>query len=62
VSKVRLVTTVGTVTAVVVGALIAFWMAGELTPWHIGFGALFALTALLKNINLYRNSQNRPRG
>ena len=46
----------GTVTAVVVGTLIALWRGGELAYWHIGVGAAVALTALLKNIIVYRTS------
>ncbi len=55
-AKVRFVFIVGTVTAVVVGTLIALWRGGELAYWHIGVGTAVALTALLKNIILYRNS------
>ena len=59
-AKVRFVVTVGAVTAFVVGTLIALWTRGELSPWHVGAGTLITLTALLKNIHLYRNSLRRP--
>ena len=61
-AKIRFIVTVGTVTAVVVGALIVLWRGGELAYWHIGVGAAIALTALLKNTILYRNSLGRLRG
>jgi hypothetical protein len=54
--KIRFIVIVGTVTTAVVGTLIALWRGGELAYWHIGVGAAVALTALLKNIILYRNS------
>ncbi len=55
-AKVRFVVIVGTVTALVVGTLIALWREGNLGYWHIGVGTAVAVTALLKNIILYRNS------
>jgi hypothetical protein len=55
-AKIRFVFIVGTVTAVVFVGLIALWRGGELAYWHIGVGAAVALTALLKNIIVYRNS------
>ena len=55
-AKIRFVFIVGTVTAVVFGTLIVLWRGGELAYWHIGVGAAVALTALLKNIIVYRNS------
>ncbi len=58
-AKIRFIVTVGTVTAVVVGTLIALWMGGNLSFWHIGVGTAVTLTALLKNIILYRNSVGR---
>ena len=61
-AKIRFIVIVGSVTAVVVGTLIALWRRGELAYWHIGVGTAVALTALLKNIILYRNSLGRPRG
>ena len=60
-AKIRFIVTVGTVTAVVAGTLIALWMGGDLSSWHIGVGIAVGLTALLKNIVLYRNSVGRPR-
>ncbi len=61
-AKIRSIVIVGSVTAVVVGTLISLWRGGELAYWHIGVGAAVALTALLKNIIMYRNSLGRPRG
>ena len=61
-AKIQFIVTVGTVTAVVVGTLIVLWRGGELAYWHIGVGTAVALTALLKNIIMYRNSLGRPRG
>ncbi len=61
-ARVQFIVTVGTVTAVVVGTLVVLWRGGELAYWHIGVGAAVALTALLKNIIMYRNSLGRPRG
>ena len=55
-AKIRFIVIVGSVTAVVVVTLIALWRGGELAYWHIGVGTAIALTALLKNIILYRNS------
>ncbi len=55
-AKIRFIVTVGTVTAVVVGTLVILWRGGDLAYWHIGVGTAIALTALLKNIILYRNS------
>jgi hypothetical protein len=46
----------GSVTTVVVGTLVILWRGGDLAYWHIGVGTAVALTALLKNIILYRNS------
>ncbi len=59
-AKIRFAVIVGAVMATVVGALIALWRGGELAYWHIGVGAAVALTAVLKNIILYRNSPGRP--
>ena len=58
-AKIRFVFIVGTVTAVVFGTLIALWRGGELAYWHIGVGAAVAVTALLKNVIVYRNSVGR---
>ena len=55
-AKIRFIVIVGSVTAVVVGTLVVLWRGGELAYWRIGVGTAIALTALLKNIILYRNS------